>query len=69
MLDPSKHGGLDGGRGGAAIAGYLLDGLDILPGPVVAAAASGIAVVRLLLGRAAASAQWLILRRQVPAGR
>jgi len=37
----------------ADITGYFVDGLDILVGPVVAAAASGIALVRLLLGSAA----------------
>jgi hypothetical protein len=38
----------------AAVTGYFVDGLDILVGPVVAAAASGVAVVRLLLEEAAA---------------
>jgi hypothetical protein len=36
----------------AAVTGYFVDGLDILVGPVVAAAASGVAVVRLLLEEA-----------------
>jgi hypothetical protein len=34
----------------ADIVGYFVDGLDILAGPIVAAAASGVAVIRLLLG-------------------
>lgn len=50
---PASMGAWVLGAVAADIVGYFVDGLDILAGPIVAAAASGVAVVRLLLGGAA----------------
>ena len=50
---PASMGAWVLGAVAADIVGYFVDGLDILAGPIVAAAASGVAVIRLLLGGAA----------------
>jgi hypothetical protein len=50
---PASMGAWVVGAVAADITGYFVDGLGILVGPIVAAAASGIAVVRLLPGEAA----------------
>lgn len=47
---PASMGAWVLGAVAADIVGYFVDGLDILAGPIVAAAASGVAVIRLLLG-------------------
>jgi hypothetical protein len=49
---PASMGAWVLGAVAADIVGYFVDGLDILAGPIVAAAASGVAVVRLLLEEA-----------------